>query len=97
MIIIMIIVGVLYAGTCVYANFMQKALGEYKVPSIEEAKYEFTIRNTGNVLFSGIYSTRGAEFTLTGYWELVDDKYKYRDSQLKLDQKIFGTITVRRR
>ncbi len=97
LIIIMIIVGLLYAVTCVYANFMQKGLGEYKTPSIGEAKYEFTIRNTGNVLYTDIYSTRSAEFTLIGYWERVDNKYEYRPGQLVIDKKIYGVVTIRKR
>lgn len=96
MIIVMIVVGLFYAGISVYAN-LQTQLGEYKLPSSSEAKYEFTIRNTGSVLYTDIYSIRGMEFTLIGYWELVEDKYQYRDRQLILDQQIFGTITVRRR
>lgn len=92
-----IIVGVFYLGTCVYANFLQSQLGEYNLPSESKARYEVIIRNTSKAIYTNEYDIDGTKFTLHGYWELIDDKYHFRDMQITLDQNIFGTITIRRR
>lgn len=93
-IIIMLIVGILYAGACVYENWIKQEPGEYKLP---EATFEIRIRNTGNVLYTDIYDTQGSSIILRGYWEVIDEKYKFRDREIILDKKIFGEIIIRRR
>jgi len=97
-VIIMIVAGVLYAGTCVYGNFLQKSPGDVEIPSVGKARYELKILNTNNMLYTDEISTHGSSLTLNGYWEHAkDNKYVYRDNQLILDQGVYGTIIIRRR
>lgn len=96
-VIILLIVGLAYVGACVYSNFIQGEPGEYKVPSINKAHYELVIHNTGVVLFTDDYETTPLGYSLNGYWELVDNKYRYRDSLLIIRPDIFGKITIRER
>ena len=92
-----LIIGVVYLGACVYANFIQSSPGEYKLPPIDKAQYEVIINNTNNVLYTNTYGTNGTEVILQGYWEFIGNKYKYRDNQITLDKKVFGEIIIRRR
>lgn len=96
-IMIVVIVGVVYCGACIYANFIQSDTGEYKIPSEKQAEYEITIRNTRNVFFTDEYNQEGSKIICQGYWELVDGKYKFRDREITFDKAIFGEIIIRRR
>lgn len=96
-VMVIIILGVVYCGSCVYANFIQGDTGEYKLPSEKQAEFEITIHNTRNVFYTDEYSQEGSRITCRGYWELLDGKYKYRDIELTLDKAIFGEITIRER
>ena len=93
----MLVVGVAYLGACIYANFIQREPGEYRVPSVTKAQYEITIHNTGKVLYADSYEYVGSEFILQGYWELIKSNFIFRDRQITLDESIFGEITVRSR
>tara|TARA_Y100000310_G_scaffold302640_2_gene340242 strand:+ start:1066 stop:1401 length:336 start_codon:yes stop_codon:yes gene_type:complete len=92
----LIIVGLVYIGITVYAN-LRGDPELYKLPSISKAQYEFTIYNTNNIIYTNEYEQDGTSYTLHGYYELIDDRYKRRDLDIVLDEAIFGTITVRRR
>lgn len=92
-----IIVGLLYTGTCVYANFIQSEPGTYKLPKITQAQYEVTIVNTNNILFTDEYTANGSAMVLHGYWELTGTKYKEFVHDIVLDQNIFGTINIKLR
>lgn len=96
-VICLIIVGVAYVGACAYVNFIQIQPGEYKLPKVENAQYEILIHNTRNVLYSNNYETVGPEISLQGYWELVDNKYRFNKENIVLNREIFGKITVRKR
>lgn len=97
LVISIIIIGLLYSGTCIYANFFHNAPGEYDRPSAKRAQYEITIRNTNNVLYTDGYEAAGTKITLQGYWELADDRYIYRPHTLTLDRQTFGAIIIRLR
>jgi hypothetical protein len=97
LLVILFIVGIFgYIGIAIFAN-CQAGMGVYNIPKPSEAPYQVEIKNTGNVLFADNYDTQGGVITIDGYWQLTDDKFKFIDNELKLDQAIFGTITVRRR
>lgn len=96
-VLIVIFVGVIaYAGTCAYANFFAfDGGGKVKLPKFQDAQYSVTIENTGNVLFTNKYDTYGKVYILHGFWELSGKSFAYRDRDLVLDEKIFGTITIK--
>ena len=92
---IFILVGFLvYGGMCVYANFFAGAPGEVDLPSENKAQYIVTIEANGRQLFTDEYEQQGAVYILHGYYELVDEKYRYRDRDLRLDTSRFGNIQI---
>lgn len=97
--ILLVILAVLFGvGMSVYANFFMKPEGAIpEMPDIEEATYSVLIKNTGNLLFTNDYEHYGNTYILKGFWELTGQKWTYRDSQLVLDEGIFGKIEVERR
>ena len=102
-IVIILILGLLWVGTCVYANFFRATPGELPtLPNIGKAAYTVIIENTGNLLLTNKYeqmghSTGGRIFVLHGFWELTGQGFEYRASDLLLDEGIFGIITIKRR
>lgn len=99
--LVCLILAVAYLGTCVYSNVVSPKSTTPKVPDVEVATYAITVENTGMLLFAKKYELSGAPgkrvIILTGYWEMVGQGFKYRDSMIVLDEKVFGTITIRRR
>jgi hypothetical protein len=99
--IVMLVGGILalaYMGSCTYANFFNKPdTSTYKMPEIKTAQYDVYVENTGNLLMTNSYDTYGKIIVLHGFWELVGREFKYRKTDLTLDQKIYGTITITKR
>lgn len=76
--------------------------GQPDIPKADEAAYTVYIENTGNLIMTNDYESIGSEvgkrvFILHGFWELVGQDFKYKNSELVLDEGIFGEITVKRR
>ena len=98
--IIMIIGIIVYAGACVYANFIEPNMSKQEViqaPKVETASYEVIIVNTGTVYLSNQVSRVGSFVKMEGYWELVGTKYVSRNRTILLDENIFGKISVNMR
>ena len=72
---------------------------ECETPNVESASYSIRIVNTGNILLTNHYEMDGWAYVLYGYWELnkKEDKFIYRDKEIRLDPDIFGAIQVRAR
>ena len=95
-----LICGVGYVGVCVYANVTQSE--GVDLPDISEAGYSLIIKNTATVILTNDYEVFGGEvgnrhYQLSGYWELVDGDFKYREDSIVLSQEIFGEIILKRR
>ena len=97
--ILLVILAVIFGvGMSVWANFFRTPEGAIPdMPDIEKATYSVLIKNTGNLLLTSDYEHQGNIYILKGFWELVGQKWKYRKSQLVLDEAIFGKIEVERR
>ena len=72
------------------------------IPKVDEASHSVYIKNTGNLIFTDAYEVHGSEvgsriFILQGFWEMRGQEFVYKDTELILDEGIFGEITVRRR
>ncbi len=93
-VMMIIIIGVCYLGACVFVNFIQTDIGEYKLPQVDQAQYVISIKNTGNVFFTNTYEIDGTKVILHGYWEMAKDEFKYRDRDITLDKKVFGEIII---
>ncbi len=94
----------LYFGVTCYGNFTKAGgqVGELKVPAATEAGFSLRIANTGGVILTNhleqIGETQGEiVFVLKGYWELVGNRFTFRNDDLILDEKIYGKISVKRR
>jgi hypothetical protein len=91
-IIIVIICGVLFAVFSVVGDFT-----EASTEPPNKAQWRFTIRNTGEILYTAEYDhPNDSQYTLHGYWELEKNKYQYHDVELILDKTYFGPIKVER-
>lgn len=88
---------VIYGGIVIYGNFYEHDKNTYNVPDANKATYKAIIRNSGNTLYSDEARKDGSIVVLNGYWELVGQKYKYRNSVSILDENIFGTIDLVKR
>lgn len=98
-IFIVLVVGMLaYLGSCVYANFFASdSSTTSNYPDMDKAGYSVYIKNTGNLLFTDKYETKGKTHILHGFWEMTGKEYKYRKTDLVLDEAIFGIIEIRER
>lgn len=97
--ILLVILAVIFGvGISVWANFFRTPEGALPdMPDVEKATYSVLIENTGNLLLTGDYEHQGNIYILKGFWELTGQKWRYRESQLVLDEAIFGKITIERR
>lgn len=93
--IITIIVGiVLYGAITIYGNFHFSNVDTNYSPDKDKAQYSARIKNTGLTFYSNDAVKDGSVLILKGYWELVGDKYKFRDKVLVMDENIFGPIRL---
>ncbi len=97
--ILLVIVAVLFGvGVSVWANFFRTPEGAIpNMPNVEKATYSVLIKNTGNLLLTDDYENYGGFYILNGFWELIGQKWVYRETELMLDEAIFGKITIERR
>lgn len=93
--VIGLVIGLAYAGTCVYAN--RSIVGcdsGASVPAQDKALYRVTITTTGQYLYTNKLTDIDGVVTLDGYYELRDGKYRHNKSTLVLNEKYFGNIIV---
>ena len=94
---------VLVIGPCVYYGWIEKPdTGMPDMPNEKQATYSFYIENTGGLILSSDYEQHGQVkgsrlFILHGYWEMRGNKFKHLQSDLPLDENVFGPIIVKRR
>lgn len=102
-IILIVMIGMLaYGGLCVYANCIAKDPTRLEMPTEEEAPYSFLVENTGTLILTDEYEQFGdtagsRKYILHGYWEMVGMEFQYRESDIILQEQVFGEITVRQR
>ena len=96
LIILIILAGLFWVGISIYHNFIKSPQGAASMPDKEEAAFTVLIENTGNLVLTNEYEKQGTAYILQGYWEL-EKKWKYRSSELILDEAVFGKITIKRR
>lgn len=96
-----IAVAVFFLGLSLYANFVEDRpvdAGLPKPPSINQAAWQLTIRNTGNIIYTNSCEHPSDNiFILHGYYEIKDGKYRKHDNDLMLDKKYFGDIILKKR
>jgi len=96
------ILGILWMGLSIFANITENNLTKTpEAPSISKAQYEFKINTTGEVLLSQDFDSDASQgydiFTLHGFYRIVDNKWKFQDKDLSLNEKYWGKIDFRRR
>jgi len=90
-----IFVGVTWFGISIYGNIAGNSGDTPNPPKISRAQYSFFLHATNEELYTDKYTDYGnGQYELNGYYELVEGKWKYRDSNLRLDKYYFGDITV---
>ena len=93
--LICMILAIAYFGVCIYGNINKD--NPNRIPKVEDAHYSVVIVNTGNRIYSDEVDEFDGKVTVHGYWELVGEKFKYRDRDFTFDKAIFGEVTVRMR
>ena len=93
-ILAIIVLIVCYGGLVIYGNVTALKGNSYSLPDMEEAQYSVRVQNTGLYLYSDDVNQDGDIIVIDGYWELVGQKFKYREATLILDKGIFGEIRV---
>lgn len=67
-------------------------------PDISKAHYLVYFQATGNILLTDKYDhPKDNIYNLYGYWEIRDNKYRYVDEVLSLDEYYFGDIEITHR
>lgn len=97
-IIVALVVFVAWMILGVLGNCTNIGSDEVKLPDIDDAGYEFYIKANGRMIFTDEYMIiSDGIYILNGYYELMDNKYKWHDSDLELDEYYFGEIQVTKR
>lgn len=102
-IILVVIVAVIgWVGLSVYSCCIRQSPGQPNIPDQDEASYFVYIENTGNLILTDDYEMHGQVigsrvFILHGFWEIKGQKFVYKDTEIILDEAIFGEITIKRR
>lgn len=106
MLICVVALLVIWGGLSVWANVFANSEpgGIPKMPSVSKAQNIVLIKATGQVLLTKKYDQAVSPnnpadmlYTLHGYYEIADSKWRWRESTLALDEYYFGDITVKRR
>ena len=106
-IILLILVGLVgWIGLSVYSCYdRQNNTGQSGLPDMpkeEDATHSVYIENSGNLLLTSNYEVHGVTpgsriFVLHTFWELSGQKFVYKNTDVILDEGIFGQITIKRR
>lgn len=93
-----VVVGVLWFGLSIWGNIAGNGDEIPDPPKENKAAYEIMLHATGQSIYSDKVADLGnGNYEIQGYYELVEDKWIYRKTDIKLDKYYFGDITVRRR
>lgn len=99
--VLLVVIG--WVGLNIWSCTMDKpTTGQPNMPEVKEASHSVYIENTGNLLLTDDYEVHGEEagsrvFILHGFWEMRGQEFVYKESDIILDESIFGEITVKRR
>ena len=102
-ILLLLLVGLAYVVLVIWTcNVGPNNPNQADIPKVDEAAYSVYIENTGNLILTDDYEAIGNEvgkrvFILHGFWEMRGQEFVYKDSELVLDEGIFGEITIKRR
>jgi len=98
-----ILIVIMVAGVAwVVLAFLPHDTGGTDLPDMKKATHTFYIENTGGLILASDFEQHGDTvgarlFALHGFWELEGQKFVYRDTDIVLNEAIFGEITVTRR
>jgi len=93
--ILLIVVTASIVGMSVWANFAENDSGIAKPPAIEKARYEFLVRNTGQLIYADSYEhPRSGLYILKNFYVEKRGSYKLQKTELMLDERIFGKIKI---
>jgi hypothetical protein len=95
---ILFMAGVIFWGAVsIYANVTEGG-NSPKAPAAAEARYGVFLKATGEVLFTNNYDQFISDgcvlYILHGYWELGRSGYDWHDTDLSLNTRYFGDITI---
>lgn len=104
--IVLVTLGILFMGLSIWANVAENSdiTGLPRMPAASKAQYTIELRTTGDVLLTNDYDVAESPnnpdmllYTLNGFYRVENDKWKYDESDIPLDEYYFGEITPNRR
>ena len=94
-----------YVGACAYGNWIAKeppTNDQPQLPDVNDAAYSLYVVNTGTVLFTDDFEQYGElvgerTYVLHGYFEQSGTGFVYKDTDMILQEQLFGEINLKRR
>lgn len=97
-IIIILLLGLVYGAITIYSCATYNNVdGEIKMPSERRATHTIYFENTGGMILAKDFTEADGVITVDGYWEISGTQYVYKDNTIKIDEAIFGTVTIKPR
>lgn len=97
-IIAAIVCGGLWVGVSIYGNVVEGKTTEVRMPEIDKAQYVVTLKATGEKFLTDDWdSSIQGQYIMHGYYELEDNKWRWHEANLLLDEFYFGDIIISRR
>ena len=97
MAICIIVVGVLWVGLSIWGN-IANSNDDPDPPDESKAGYVVMLHATRQTLYTNKVSDLGnGRYDVQGYYELIKNKWVFRDIHLPLDEYYFGDITIKSR
>ena len=102
-VLILLVALVAWIALSVYSCYNRtNDTGLPEMPDPDEVTYSVYIENSGNLLLTDDYEVHGVKvgsriFILHGFWELSGQKFDAKNTDIILDESIFGEITIKRR
>ena len=92
---ILVIIFMVAAGAWFLISILGNTLLADNPPDQPDTKFKFLIINTGEYIFTDDYTEvyRGS-YILHGYYELKDNKYRWHEKDLPINDDYFGPVVV---
>lgn len=98
LILTFMVAGLVYFGSCIYANVTAMNSNPYHIPDMNEARQSIKIVNTGLKYYSNDITDDGNIVIMHGYWDFIDGKYKFiKQDSPSMSRNDFGSIEIKDR
>lgn len=97
-IIVVVVIGSIWVGLSIWGNIAEAQSGAPDMPDISKAEYIITLTATGQRFLTDSWeSPAEGQYLINGYYELDGSKWRWRETDLLLNEFYFGDIKISRR